>query len=133
MKSNSSKNFLIPDDAHMRYGAKSGSSGKILWFSTEEEARELAAGWSGDGSGEITKLTKWTYYSNNGKQQLVSENKITETLKPVTKFAPDGENRRKRFLLKKNCKHKKTYSRFQGAGCQTWTETYCANCGSEVY
>jgi len=124
----------FPDDAFIRYGTPSfrtNNSGRysMLWYDTEAEAREIAGRWGGNGSGKIVKKVTYEIYAFGEGWHKSSKYEYEEELEKVITFDAEGMKRKQRFDFLNNCKHEDTREVRQGAGCQTWTDRYCNDCG----
>lgn len=131
--------IVIPEDAHISYTTPSYTAGKYTHYrqnaiiqSSEEEARKIAAGWGGNGSGVIYKWTRFTQYVNQGNLKGSIAYDLVEDLPPVTNFNEEGLKRRKKFLEMVNCPHKNTRSVMWGAGCYKDYDIVCNSCGETV-
>lgn len=125
---------VIPDHAYVKYGTPTslGREGSLLWFDTEEKARSVAAGHTGDGSGRIIKVTRWSENSKDKDWSFSVDHEMKETLADVTDFDSHGAQRHAMYVKKRDCKHENTRSYKGGAGCNTWVDVICVDCKQTV-
>lgn len=127
----------IPEDAQVLYGTPIGKgtrygSSFMSWHETEKKARSVAAGYSGDGSGKIRKVTTWKEHFVDEGKQLTVEHSLEEVLPDVTEFNEYGQRNHDNYIKYRDCKHKETRTHKSGAGCNTWIDTTCTSCGRAV-
>lgn len=128
------KKPVIPEHAYVKYGTPTslGREGTLLWFKTEEKARDVAAGHTGDGSGRIIKITRWSEDSKGDDWKFSVQHELEETLPVVTNFDSDGAKRHAAYVKKRDCKHENTRADKGGAGCNTWVDVTCVDCKQMV-
>jgi hypothetical protein len=128
----------IPNDAIVLYGTPRWSKGSLqdhnswYWYESEEDIRRIARGASGNGSGLVSKKVKYWAFERGDSWQLSTDVVYIEELEPVTDFDDSGISRRTKYLTDIACTHSETKATKSGAGCQTWVEITCADCGIPV-